>query len=119
MHRLSDSEILAAPTTFRRLVKYVYDVPWPVTNREALLQCVGFPLAESRAALLAVRSPTSSSFLGFPIPPPNPTIVRCEIPVGCAKITCLEPQLTHMMVAGHADIKLVSHISALFAYWTD
>lgn len=81
-----------------------------MTNREAVLQCVGFPLLESRAALLTARSPCDSSFLGFPIPYPDPHIVRCEVSVACAKVTVLEAELTHMMVAGHADIRLVSLI---------
>lgn len=119
MHRLSDAEILAAPTTFRRLVRYVYDVPWPVTSREAVLHCVGFPLLESRAALLTARSLYESSFLGFPIPLPDQHVVRCDVSVACAKVTVLEAELTHMMVAGHVDIRLVSLISALFAHCSD
>ena len=107
VHRLTASEILSSPTTFRRLIRYVYSVPWPVSAREAILQCAGFPLADSHAALLTVRSPSESTFLGFPIPPADGKVVRCDMPVGCAKVTPISPDLTQMTVAGHADIKFV------------
>lgn len=67
-----------------------------MSNREVVLECAGFPVAQSKSALLTLRSPTRPHLLGFPVPPETAGLVRCDVPMGLVNLMILEPELTQI-----------------------
>lgn len=73
---------LDEPTLFRRLIQFRFKAPWPVKDREAILQGIGIPFKEDQSAIIMMKSYNKDNFLGIPIPECEEGVVRVDVDIG-------------------------------------
>ena len=110
---MKEASCIYEPSKFRKLVRYLYEFPWPVSNREIVLECAGFPGAQTKSALLTLRSPTRPHLLGFPVPPATEGLVRCDVPIGLVNLMILEPELTQISMVFNVNPHVVPPMQPL------
>lgn len=66
---------------YRKLLRYRYDLPWPLSNRESILFAKYIPLTDLNSMLAVMNSPNQPNFLGMPLPDPE-KFTRMSIPLG-------------------------------------
>jgi len=81
IHTVKNSEVLFDPRENRRLLRYQYDLPWPLVNRESILAAKYIPMEELKSILIVMGSPRYSDYLGFTLPSPEKK-TRMTIPLG-------------------------------------
>lgn len=103
---MQSADIISCPTPFRRLLRFRFDMPWPLTNREAVVSVVGIPVPYNRSALLVIRSVEGSRYLNFKIPDTSEGEVRIDINICCVNIVYKGPEDTHLSLIVRSDPKI-------------
>jgi hypothetical protein len=103
---IKSADILCNPTPYRRLLRLRFDMPWPVTNREAVVSVIGIPVPYNKSALLVIRSADGSRYLNFSIPDPLEGDERIDISICCVNIVYDGPEDTHLSLIVRSDPKI-------------
>mmetsp|Transcript_19528 Transcript_19528/g.35709 ORF Transcript_19528/g.35709 Transcript_19528/m.35709 type:complete len:282 (-) Transcript_19528:1212-2057(-) len=103
---VKSADVICMPTPYRRLLRFRFDMPWPVTDREAVVSVVGIPVPYNRSALLVIRSVDGSNYLSFPIPDTSEGDVRIDINICCVNIVYNGPEETHLSLIVRSDPKI-------------
>lgn len=105
---MSQVQILAAPAKFKKLMKYQFWFPWPLTSRECLLEFSAYPVAEKQGMLIIMRTPYDK-YLNFELPPENLETVRMSIPIGCLFVQYISKDITKVSILVQANASLISY----------
>lgn len=84
--KIKKSEIVANITEFRKIVRVEADMPWPFSNRDAIMQGCGTILKDRKAIIIGIRSVVDSVLFGIPMPKPYKNTVRAVLYAGGAYI---------------------------------
>jgi hypothetical protein len=104
--------LLESPARFKKLMKYSFWFPWPLTNRECLLDFSAYPVAEEQAMLITMKTP-AEEYLGNALPLPTADVVRMEVNVGCILVQWVAPSSTKVEILVQANAKIGSFPSLL------
>ena len=113
MQELELAEVIFEPSMFRKLIKYKYNLPWPITSRELILECFGLPVVEAKSILIAFRTPQVENYLGFDIPPAGPEVVRIDIPFGCVNLMYVNEEETLLTIIVRSNLRVVRCMQSL------
>jgi hypothetical protein len=106
IHALSQVTVLSSPSKFKKLMKFNFWFPWPLTNRECLLEFSAYPVPEDQAILILMRSP-GSKYLNTVLPETNNQIIRMIVPIGCISIQYVSPKLTKVSILVQANATVI------------
>jgi hypothetical protein len=81
-------------------------MPWPLTDREAVVSVVCIPVPYNRSLLLVIRSVEGSRYLGYSVPGPGEGEVRIDINICCLNIVYNGPGDTHLSLIVRSDPKI-------------
>lgn len=102
IHALSNVDVLYAPAKFKKLMKYSFWFPWPLSNRECFLEFSGYPVPEDQAMLIIMRSP-QNSYMGMDLPESTDEVQRMNIPLGCVYVQFISPTITKVCILVQAN----------------
>ena len=102
IHALSQVTVLSAPAKFKKLMKYSFWFPWPLSSRECFLEFSGYPVVEDQAMLIIMRSP-KSVYMDYILPENDPNIQRMSVPLGCLLVQYISPDLTKVSILVQAN----------------
>ena len=54
---ISTSQVLFEASSYRKRIKYRYNLPWPLNNRQSILDCCLIPIPELHTALIILFTP--------------------------------------------------------------
>ena len=87
-------------------MKYNFWFPWPLNNRECLLEFSTYPVPEEQGVLLLMRSP-KENYLGTDLPQIDNQTVRMTVPIGCLYIRYIFPKLTQVTILVKANASII------------
>jgi hypothetical protein len=93
-------QVYSEPTKTRKLLKYLFEFPWPLSDRHLVLEFYAVPM--QNCVMIAMKTPTSEKFLDENVPQPQPGETRIQVNLGCIfveHISETESKLTIMMSA--------------------
>ena len=102
IHALSSVEVLSAPARFKKLMKYTFWFPWPLSNRECFLEFSGYPVPDDQAMLIVMRSP-QQKYMGLQIPAAGEEVQRMSVPLGCIYVQYISPSVTKVCILVQAN----------------
>jgi len=88
---LKEVHVLAEPTQTRKFALYNFWFPWPLSDRECMLEFVAIPVAAEKAACIVMRTPKSNSYMNSEIPPVADGKKRMTMNIGCLYAQSLSP----------------------------
>lgn len=102
---LSDVKVIGEPTKFRRIINYKFNLPWPVSDREATVLGRGMPLIKSRALVLMLKT-LDRSYLGIDIPAASEGSVKVDIFLSCIYIQYTQENKCALSLIIRSDPKI-------------
>jgi hypothetical protein len=102
---LSDVKILGEPTKYRRILNYKFNLPWPVSDREASVLGRGMPLIDSRGLVIMLKT-VESNYLGTDIPAASEGSVKVDISLSCIYIQYSQENKCSISLIIRSDPKL-------------
>jgi hypothetical protein len=100
--RVNAVDLITQPSKFRRMLRYVLDIPWPCSNRDMVISALGVPLEESCSALVVLKS-VKDHYFGVDVPQVLDDQVRVDLHIGCINIRCLSPSKSHLTFIVRSD----------------
>ena len=110
LHRvdiLKQVDIYATPTITRKLTKYHFWFPWPVSDRHCILDFNAVPLPSRKATLITMKTPTSENYLNMKIPALAKDEVRMWVRVGCLYAEYVDVNKTRVIFMINSDMNIV------------
>ena len=107
---LTKIDLLAEPTITRKLTKYHFWFPWPLSNRQCVLEFNAVPLISQKACLITMKSPESENYMRTKIPPFEDNEVRMWIRIGCLYAQMIDENSTLVKFMISADGNIVRYI---------
>lgn len=78
---------VAHPSVFRWVNWYGMNLPWPVSNRDLMLACVGIPMPQNNSVLIIMHDLRGKTeYMGIPLPEPIKGDVRMRMEFCCVNI---------------------------------
>ena len=102
---LSDVKILGEPTKYRRILNYKFNLPWPVSDREASVLGRGMPLIDSRGLVIMLKT-VERNYLGTDIPGASEGSVKVDISLSCIYIQYPQENKCSISLIIRSDPKL-------------
>lgn len=87
-------------------MKYDFWFPWPLSNRECLLEFSAFPVPEDQSMLIIMRTP-NDSYLNTLLPASQNGSIRMSIPIGCILVKYISPYLTKISILVQANASTI------------
>ena len=103
---LKSCEIFSSPTMTRKLVKYHFWFPWPVSDRHCVIEFNAVPLPERHACMVTMRSPSSENYMNIKIPQLNEGETRMWVRTGCLYIEFIDPEHTRVTYVVNCDLNI-------------
>lgn len=103
---------VAHPSTFRWVNWYQMNLPWPVSNRDTLLACVGIPMPQNNSVLIIMHDlGGQKQYMGVELPEPVSGDVRMKMEFCCVNVMRKDEAETQISVILRADpkIRLLPH----------
>jgi len=111
---LSQVTHLYSPCKFKKLMRYHFWFPWPLTNRECLLDFAAYPVTEKQAMLILMKSP--EEYLGLDMPLPDANSVRMEVDIGGIFVQWMDVNITRVQILVKANAK-IGNLPGLLPEW--
>ena len=110
-------EVVSDVTNYRKVLRYALDIPWPASDRYILVSAVGIAIRQNKSAMIVFKDVEGDSYLGAPMPPPEPGTVRANVEIGCINIMMLSPEQTQVSFIVKCDpqVALIPHSLLNFA----
>jgi hypothetical protein len=102
-------KLLDIVSGFRKLIWYKFNIPWPASNRDMVVNAFGITIPENNSIMLILRNISTPSFLGREIPPPDPGHVRIELKTGLLNFMKRGENQTQVSFISHSD----PHVAAV------
>ena len=96
-----------SPTKFRQIIKYRLSLPWPISDRQMLLECVGIPIVHAKSILIVFRTPPEKVYLGFDVPHIGDDEARIDVPLGCINILYVDQHSSLVTIIDRANPHIV------------
>ena len=78
---------VAHPSTFRWVNWYRMNLPWPVSNRDLMMVCVGIPMPQNNSVLIIMHDLEGKrEYMGLELPEPVKGDVRMRMEFCCVNI---------------------------------
>jgi hypothetical protein len=103
---LKGCEILASPTMTRKLVKYHFWFPWPVSDRHCIVEFNALPLPDRHACMVTMKTPSSENYMNMKIPALNEGETRMWVRTGCLYIEYIDPVRTRVTYVVTCDLNI-------------
>ena len=110
--------IVSSLSHFRRLLWYKFDIPWPASNRDMVVNAYGIILPENNSIMILLRGVESGKFLGVDIPPPDGADVRISMKTGVLNIMKRSPTQTQISFIVDSDPHVAMVPESLLNYCT-
>lgn len=102
---LSDVKIVGEPTKYRRILNYKFNLPWPVSDREASILGRGVPLVDSKGLVIIMKT-LEESYLGIDIPATSPDSIKITVHLSCIYIQYSEENKCSITLIIRSDPKI-------------
>lgn len=99
-------------STFRWVNWYQMNLPWPVSNRDLMLACVGIPMPQNHSVLIIMRDLAGEKqYMGVELPHPVSGDVRMRMEFCCVNVMKTGENETQISLILRADpmIRLLPH----------
>lgn len=96
-------EIVKTISNFRRLLWYKFNIPWPASNRDMVVNAFGIILPENNSIMVLLRGIDSEKFLGVDVPKPEGADVRVTMKTGVLNIMKRSETQTQISFLSHSD----------------
>ncbi|OMJ86739.1 hypothetical protein SteCoe_11675 [Stentor coeruleus] len=103
---LKQVDVYHSPTMTRKLVKYLFWFPWPVSDRHCVMEFNALPLVQRRALIVTMKSPTSENYLNFKIPALRDGETRMWVRVGCLYAEYVDENRTKVVFMINSDMNI-------------
>ena len=100
-------DILSEPTITRKLTKFHYWFPWPLSNRQCLIEFNAFPIISQKGCMIMMRTPESENYMGKKTPPFEPGEVKMWVRIGCLYAQIVDENTTKVTFMVSADGNIV------------
>lgn len=107
---LKQVDVYHSPTMTRKLVKYLFWFPWPVSDRHCVMEFNALPLVQRRALIVTMKSPTSENYLNFKIPALRDGETRMWVRVGCLYAEYIDENRSKVVFMINSDMNIVRFI---------
>ncbi|CAG9311953.1 unnamed protein product [Blepharisma stoltei] len=115
---LNGVEIIAEPTNSRKLGFYNFWFPWPLSDRQCVLEFSAYPVRSEQGVLIMMKTPETSKYLGAEIPAAAEGLARMNIPIGGVFVQYISPILTKVVIVVQANGNISSVPDWLFNFGT-
>mmetsp|Transcript_25239 Transcript_25239/g.24853 ORF Transcript_25239/g.24853 Transcript_25239/m.24853 type:complete len:194 (+) Transcript_25239:269-850(+) len=115
---LNGVETIAEPTNSRKLGFYNFWFPWPLSDRQCVLEFSTYPVKSEQGILIMMKTPENSKYLNIDIPGPLEGLVRMNIPIGGVFVQYISPMLTKVVIVVQANGNISSLPDWLFNFGT-
>ena len=109
---------VATISHFRRLLWYKFNIPWPASNRDMMVNAYGITLPENNSIMILLRGVESEKFLNLDIPPPDGADVRITMKTGVLNIMKRSHSQTQISFIVHSDPHVAMVPESLLNYCT-
>jgi hypothetical protein len=99
---LSQVNILASPARFKKLLQFNFWFPWPLSNRECILEFSGYPVAEEQGIIIMMRSP-KNKYMNQELPEIPEGSIRMSVPIGCLFVQYISSEYTKVSILVQAN----------------
>eukprot|EP00361_Fabrea_salina_P007136 CAMPEP_0202440484 /NCGR_PEP_ID=MMETSP1345-20130828/36722_1 /ASSEMBLY_ACC=CAM_ASM_000843 /TAXON_ID=342563 /ORGANISM="Fabrea Fabrea salina" /LENGTH=232 /DNA_ID=CAMNT_0049055085 /DNA_START=764 /DNA_END=1460 /DNA_ORIENTATION=+ len=99
------SEVLLQPSRFRKLLRYHFSFPWPVSDRECILEFCGIPIHDEAAVIILMKNAKGEKYLGTELPSRR-EMTQLIVPMGCLYLQILSPQRTKVVFCVNASANI-------------
>ncbi|OMJ91630.1 hypothetical protein SteCoe_5778 [Stentor coeruleus] len=96
-------ETVKTITPFRRLLWYKFNIPWPASNRDMVVNAFGLTIPENNSIMIILRDVSESKFLGTDIPQPDSGDVRVTMKTGILSFMKRSETQTQVSFLSHSD----------------
>ena len=103
-------DVLSEPTMTRKLTKFHFWFPWPLANRQCIIEFNAFPIAKEKGCLITMKTPESENYMGMKIPAFEANEVRMWVRLGCLYAKMIDESTTKVTFLVSADGNIVSFI---------
>lgn len=96
-------QLIKTITPFRKLLWYKFNIPWPASNRDMVINAYGIPIPDNKSIMLVLRGVETETFLGNPVPQTDRGDVRVTMKTGVINFMKLSETQTQLSFLSHAD----------------
>lgn len=105
MESLKKVVIYEQPTKTRVLLKYIFDFPWPLSERHCFLEFYSVPM--NKALMIINRSPVENNYLGRALPKVHRGETFMRVNLGCLLVEYLSENQTRLTIMNSCDANIV------------
>ncbi|CAG9319875.1 unnamed protein product [Blepharisma stoltei] len=103
---LKQVTVFESPSRTRKFARYNFWFPWPLSDRECMLEFAAFPIVSEKAICIVMRSPKSDNYMNFDIPPPAEGKKRMFMNIGCLYAQVISPTQTKIIFIAQANANI-------------
>ena len=96
------------PSKTKKLLKYIFDFPWPIAERHCVLDFFARPRENS--LLIVYYTPEYKKYFDFDIPEPAPGETRMRVNIGSIFVEYLNENQTKLTILTSADGNIVIYM---------
>ena len=112
-------ETIAKLSSFRKLLWYKFNIPWPASNRDMVVNAYGITLPENNSIMILLRGVESEKFLGIDIPQPDSGDVRITMKTGILNLMKRGENQTQISFITHSDPHVAMVPESLLNFCTE
>jgi hypothetical protein len=102
--------VIAEPTITRKLARFHFWFPWPMSDRQCIIEFNALPIPEKNACMITMRTPLSENYLDRKIPQFDDGEVQMSVRTGCLYAQSLDENTTKIVFVVNADGNIVKFI---------
>jgi hypothetical protein len=115
---LKSVTVVSELSHFRRVLWYKFNLPWPASNRDMIVNAFGVTLPENNSIMVLLRQIEGNSFLGAQIPDPDGGDVRITLKTGLINLMKRADNQTQVSFIVHSDPHVAIVPESLLNYCT-
>ena len=96
-------QLIKTVSPFRKVLWYKFNIPWPASNRDMVINAYGIPIPDNKSIMLVLRGVETETFLGNAVPQPDRGDVRVTMKTGVINFMKLSETQTQLSFLSHAD----------------
>jgi hypothetical protein len=115
---LKEVEMVYELSLLKKLTKYHFWFPWPLSDRQCLIAFSAFPLLDRKALMITMRTPQEGGlYYNREIPEAKNGEVRMKINLGCLYAESVGDGMCKIVFVVSADGNIVSIIQRFLPNW--
>jgi len=101
---IKSTQVLLQPTLFRKVLRQHFSFPWPISDRECILEFFGVPDYHKGSVMILMKS-CQGAYMEDSF---SQRLTPLRVPLGCIYVEFLGPQSTRVVICVHANPDIVS-----------